>query len=119
MNGVCKATWREVHNTANILLNNARLGSAFFHHADAYAVHIINVCLAKNVIDQDGKPTTPYQHSFQCKPSIANFRVFGCPSFFKRFEPTFPNKLITYKQQLQRACCGASSSDSLTTPQAD
>ncbi|KAI2497644.1 ubinuclein-2-like protein [Fragilaria crotonensis] len=85
MNGICEAKWREVHNTANILLNNARL---------------------ENVIDQDGNPTTPYQYSFQRKPSIANFRVFGCPTFFKRYEPTFRNKLITYKQQLQRASRG-------------
>jgi hypothetical protein len=106
MNGICKAKWHEVHNTANILLNNTRLGNAFFHHAHAYAVHIIDVCPAKNVIDQDGNPTTPYQSSFQRKPSIANFRVFGCPSFFKRFEPTFRNKCYTYKQQLQRASCG-------------
>ncbi|KAI2493944.1 hypothetical protein MHU86_20586 [Fragilaria crotonensis] len=73
MNGICEAKWREVHNTANILLNNARLGGAFFHHAHAYAVQILNVCPAKNVIDQDGNPTTPYQYSFQRKPSIANF----------------------------------------------
>ncbi|KAI2504658.1 Mitochondrial protein [Fragilaria crotonensis] len=106
MNGICEAKWREVHNTANILLNNARLGGAFFHHAHAYAVQILNVCPAKNVIDQDGNPTTPYQYSFQRKPSIANFRVFGCPTFFKRYEPTFRNKLITYKQQLQRASRG-------------
>jgi transposase InsO family protein len=106
MNGICEAKWREVHNTANILLNNARLGGAFFHHAHAYAVQILNVCPAKNVIDQDGNPTTPYQYSFQRKPSIANFRVFGCPTFFKRYEPTFRNKLITYKQQLQQASRG-------------
>ncbi|KAI2493774.1 Reverse transcriptase (RNA-dependent DNA polymerase) [Fragilaria crotonensis] len=77
-----------------------------FHHAHAYAVQILNVCPAKNVIDQDGNPTTPYQYSFQRKPSLANFRVFGCPTFFKRYEPTFRNKLITYKQQLQRASRG-------------
>jgi hypothetical protein len=106
MNSICKAKWREVHNTAIILLNNARLGGAFFHHAHAYAIHIINVCPAKNVIDQDGNPTTPYQYSYQRKPSITNFQVFGCPSFFKRYEPTFRNKLITYKQQLQCASRG-------------
>jgi hypothetical protein len=106
MNSICKAKWREIHNTANILLKNARLGGAFFHHAHAYAVHICHVCPAKNVIDQNGNPTTPYQYSFQRKPSISNFRVFGCPSFFKRYEPTFRNKLVTYKQQLQRASRG-------------
>ena len=106
MNGICEAKWREVHNTANILLNNARLGGAFFHHAHAYAVHIVNVCPAKNVTDINGIPTTPYQFSYQRKPSLANFRVFGCPTFFKRYEPMFRNKIITYKQQLQRASRG-------------
>ncbi|KAI2496242.1 hypothetical protein MHU86_18246 [Fragilaria crotonensis] len=96
----------EVHNTANVLLNTARLGGAFFHHAHAYAVSIINACPAKNVTDQHGNPTTPFQYSYGRKPSLANFRVFGCPVYFKRYEPTFRNKLITYKQQLQRASRG-------------
>jgi hypothetical protein len=51
MNGICEAKWRKVHNTANILLNTARLGGAFFHHAHAYAIHIVNSCPAKNVTD--------------------------------------------------------------------
>ena len=96
MNGICEAKWREIHNTANILLNTARLGGAFFHHAHAYAIHIVNSCPAKNVTDQDGNPTTPFQYSYGRKPSLANFRVFGCPVYFKRYEPTFRNKLITY-----------------------
>ena len=106
MNGICEAKWREVHNTANTLLNTARLGGAFFHHAHAYAVQIINSCPAKNVTDQDGNPTTPFNYSYGRKPSLTNFRVFGCPLYFKRYEPTFRNKIITYKQQLQRASRG-------------
>jgi hypothetical protein len=106
MNGICEAKWREIHNTANTLLNNARLGGAFFHHAHSYAVHIVNACPAKNVIDPDGHPTTPYFYSYGRKPSLTNFRVFGCPIYFKRYEPTFRNKLITSKQQLQRASRG-------------
>ena len=49
MNGICEAKWREVHNTANTLLNTARLGGAFFHHAHSYAIHIVNACPAKKV----------------------------------------------------------------------
>ncbi len=106
MNGICEAKWREVHNTANILLNTARLGGAYFHHAHSYAVQIVNICPAKNVFDQEGNPTIPFHYSYGRKPSLSNFRVFGCPVYFKRYEPTFRNKLITYKQQLQRASRG-------------
>ena len=106
MNGMCEAKWKEVHNTANTLLNTARLGGAFFHHAHAYAVQIINACPAKDVTDPNGIPITPYEFCYRRKPSIANFRVFGCPTFFKRYEPRFNNRLITHKQQLQRASRG-------------
>ena len=90
-NGICEAKWREVHNSANVILNNARLGGAFFHHAHAYVVQIVNVCPANNVTDNDGHPSTPYFYSFNRKPSLTNFRVFGCPVYFKRYEPTFRN----------------------------
>ena len=106
MNGICEAKWREVHNTANTLLNTARLGGAFFHHAHAYAVQIINACPAKNVTDSNGIPITPFEFCYDRKPSLTNFRVFGCPTFFKRYEPKFNNRLITHKQQLQRVSRG-------------
>jgi hypothetical protein len=106
MNGICEAKWRKVHNTAIILLNTAQLGGSFFHHAHAHAIHIVNSCPAKNVTDQDGNPTTPHQCSYGRKPSLANFHVLGCPIYLKHYEPTFCNKLITYKQQLQRTSHG-------------
>ncbi len=71
--------------------NTAQLGGAFFHHAHAYAINIVNSCPATNVADQNGNPTTPYQYSYRRKPSLANFRVFRCPVYFKRYEPTFRN----------------------------
>jgi hypothetical protein len=57
----------KVHNTANTLLNTSRLGRAFFHHAHTYAVQIINSCHARNVTDQNGNPTTPFQLQLQPK----------------------------------------------------
>jgi hypothetical protein len=39
--------------------HTAQLGSSFFQHAHAYAIHIVNSCPAKNVTDKDGNPTTP------------------------------------------------------------
>jgi len=106
MNGLCESRWKEVHNIANTLCNNARLGGAFFHHAHAYAIHIVNSCPAKNVISTDGNPSTPYEVCLNRKPCIKNFRVFGCPVYFKRYAPLFKGKPISYKQQLQLASRG-------------
>ena len=106
MNSICEVKWRKVHNTTNILPNTAQLGRVFFHHAHAYAIHIVNSCPAKNVTDQDRNTKTPYQYSYGRKPSLANFCIFGCPVYFKQYELTFCNKLITHKQQLQCASRG-------------
>ena len=40
------------------------------------------------------------------KQALLISHVLGCPVYFTRYEPTFRNKLITYKQQLQRASHG-------------
>jgi hypothetical protein len=106
MNGICEAKWHKVHNTAIILLNTPQLGGAFFHHVHAYAIHTVNSCPTKNVTDQDGNPTTPYQYTYGRKPILANFRILGCPVYFKHYEATIHNKLITYKQQFQCSSCG-------------
>ena len=60
MNGIYEAKWKQLHSVANMISNNARLGNAFFHHAHCYAVDIINVLPARNVIDKDGLPSTPH-----------------------------------------------------------
>jgi len=106
MNGICEAKWKQVHNTANIMLNNARLGGAFFHHAHSYAVEVVNTLPARNVVDENGLPTTPYYVCYKRKPRISNFRVFGCPTFFKVVSPSRGRGIITKQQQLQRACRG-------------
>jgi hypothetical protein len=105
-NGMCEAKWKELHATANTLLNNARLGGAFFHHAHMYAAEIINRIPARGVVDEYNLPTTPYYVCFKKKPSLTNFRVFGCPTFFKRYEPTSGGKKVTRPQQIQRASRG-------------
>ena len=106
MNGICEAKWRQVHNTANIMLNTARLGGAFFHHAHSYAVDVINTLPARNVVDEHGLPSTPYYVCFKRKPKITNFRTFGCPVYFKVVNPQKGRGIITKQQQLQRACRG-------------
>jgi hypothetical protein len=70
MNGICESKWKQVHSLANTLLTNARLGGAFFHFAHAYAARIMNVLPAKNILNSDQMPTTPYQLCYDRKPRI-------------------------------------------------
>ena len=106
MNGICEAKWKQLHNLANTLLNNARLGGAFFHHAHCYAAAILNCIPARNVVDSTGLPSTPHFVCFGKKPSLANFRVFGSPAFFKRYDPQRDRKVISNKQQIQKSSRG-------------
>ena len=105
-NGMCEAKWKELHSTANAILNNARLGGAFFHHAHAYAAEIINVIPGRNIVDEFNMPTTPYFVCYRRKPTLSNFRVFGCPTFFKRYEPSKDGRSVTKPKQIQRAIRG-------------
>ena len=104
-------------NGANILLNNARLGSAFFHHVHAYAVHIVNVCPAKNVIDQDGNPTTPYQYSSNASPALQTSVYLSVPPFSNVINQLFATNILPTNSNFN-APLAASSLDSLTIPQA-
>ena len=106
MNGICEAKWKQLHNLANTLLNNARLGGAFFHHAHAYAAAILNHIPARNVVDQNDLPSTPHFVCFGQKPRLTNFRVFGSPTYFKRYDPKRGNKSISNKQQIQKSSRG-------------
>jgi hypothetical protein len=36
---------------------------------------------------------------------LKSFHIFWCPFYFKCYEPTLCNKLITNKRQLQRTSC--------------
>jgi hypothetical protein len=52
-----------------------------------HAVQIVNVLPAKNIVDSDNLPTTPYQLCYSRKPRVRNFRTCGCPTYFKRYAP--------------------------------
>jgi hypothetical protein len=43
---------------------------------------------AKNILNDNGDPTTPHFKAFGVKPKIGNYRVFGCPASSKRYNAT-------------------------------
>ena len=73
---------------ANAMLIHARLSKKFFYYAIKYAQYTHDVIPVKDLTDKYGLPSTIYQMVNNIKPSVRQFRVFGCPSIFKRYEIT-------------------------------
>ena len=88
MNSVVERQWQTISQIMRAILVHARLPNHFYHFVDKYAKNIVNVLPSKNLLDHNGNPTTPYFNAFQSMPKIGNFRVFGCPASFKRYNAT-------------------------------
>ena len=71
---------------ANTMLLHARMNKKFFFYAVKYAQRIHDVIPIKDLIDNQGLPTTPYYLLSGSKPNVKQFRVFGCPAVFKKYE---------------------------------
>ena len=55
----------------------------------------------KDLHDQKGFPTSPFFLATKRKPSIKNFRTFGCPAIFKRYEISKEGKRVKNKYTQQ------------------
>ena len=61
MNGQVEVTWRTLGTVAHALMVNARVLEVYVHFTLMYTTdHIFPVLPIKNLINEDGDPTTPY-----------------------------------------------------------
>lgn len=88
MNSIVERQWQNMNQIMRAILIHARLSNHFYHYAGQYAADILNVLPAKNLLDHNGNPCTPHFKALRVKPKIGNFRVFGCPASFKRYNAT-------------------------------
>jgi len=79
-NHLAERTWQTTSTIARTLLVHARLPDTFWYHAMVYATDIFNVLPVRGMKNEQDCPATPYELFFSKKPSIAGFRVFGCPT---------------------------------------
>ena len=62
MNGKVEVTWRTLRKVAQYLMVHARVPEAYVHFALMYTTyHIFPVLPIKNLINEDGDPTTAYK----------------------------------------------------------
>ena len=76
MNGKFEVTWRTLRTVAHSLMVHARVPEVYVHFALIYTTdHIFLVLPIKDLINEDGDPTTPYKLAKSTKPSVPHLRL--------------------------------------------
>ena len=79
MNGQVEVTWRTLRTVAHTLIVHARVQEVYVHFALMYTTdHIFPVLPIKDLINEDGDPTTPHKLATATKPSVSHLCVLFC-----------------------------------------
>ena len=71
-----EVTWRTLHTVAHALMVHSRVPEVYVHFALMYMTdHIFLVLPIKDLINEDGDPTTPHKLATGTKPSVSHLRV--------------------------------------------
>ena len=107
MNGQVEATWRTFLTTAHSLMIHARGSKAYIHLSLMYTTyHIFPVLPRKDLINEDGDPTTPYKLSSGTKPSVSHLRVLFCPCIVRKATAHVGTKALNMRHQAQKGFRG-------------
>ena len=64
---------------------HARVSEAYIHFSFMYTIdHIFPVLPIKDLINEDGDPTTPYNLAIGTKPSVSHLRVLFFPCVVRK-----------------------------------
>ena len=73
-------TWRTLRTIAHSLMVHARVPEVYVHFVLMYTTyHIFLVLPIKDLINEDGDPTTPHKLTTGTKPSVSYLHVLFCP----------------------------------------
>ena len=85
MNGRVEVTRRTLRTVAHSLMVHARFSEAYIHFALMYTTdHIFPVLLIKDLINEDGDPTTPHKLETGKKPSVSHLHVLYFPCVVRK-----------------------------------
>ena len=75
-NGQVEVTWRTLRTVAQSLMVHARVPEVYAHFALMYTTdHSFPVLPIKDLINEDGDPTTPHKLATGKKPSLSHLRM--------------------------------------------
>ena len=74
------------------MLVHARLGIPFIFFAYKHAFAILNILPYNDLKTKEERSCTPYEKAFDIKPRLLLYKVFGCPTDFKRHSPALKSE---------------------------
>ena len=107
MNGQVEVTWRTLRTVAHALMVHTRVPEVYAHFALMYTTdHIFTVLPIKDLINEDGDPTTPHKLATGTKPSVSHLRVLFCPCVVRKATGHVETKTLNMRHQAQKGFCG-------------
>ena len=103
MNRQVKVTWRTLRAIAHSLVVHARVLEAYIHFSFMYTTdHIFPILPIKDLINEDGDPTTPYKLATGTKPSVSHVRVLFFPCVVRKATANVGTKALNMRHQSQK-----------------
>ena len=99
-------TWRTLRPVAHSLMVHARVPEVYVHFALMYTTgHIFPVLPIKDLINEDGDPTTPHKMPTGTKPSVSHLRVLFYPCVVCKATMHVETKMLNMRHQAQKSFC--------------
>ena len=107
INGQVEVTWRTFLTVAHALMIHARVTEVYVHFALMYTTdHIFPVLPIKDLINEDGDPTTPHKLATGRKNSVSHLRVLFCPCVVRKATEHVETKTLNMRHQAQKGFRG-------------
>ena len=96
-----------LRTVAHSLMVHARVPEVYVHFALIYTTdHIFPVLPIKDLINEDGDPTTPHKLATGMKPSVSHLRVLFCPCVVRKSTAHVETKTLNMCHQAQKGFRG-------------
>ena len=96
-------TWRTLRTVAHSLMKHARVTEVYVHFSLMYTTeHIFTVLPIKDLINEDGDPTTPHKLATGTKTSVSHLRVLFFPCVVRKATAHVDTKTLNMRHQAQK-----------------
>ena len=107
MSGKVEVTWITLRTVAHSLMVHARFLEVYINFALMYTTdHIFPVLPIKDLINEDGDPTTPHKLATGTKPLVSHLRVLFCPCVVRKDTTHSGTQTLNMRHQAQKGFRG-------------